>query len=342
MQAAALAQQHDYARTGLDARVANVLRLVQIADRFGAEAVPDPVESQIRLQFAELVRAFDAAARTMRCDEVPAVAARIQAALLPLMRRAENGFRWYAKPRGYAGDFATIARIYDDEARGATQVDRLLDRCFLDFPAVFAVQNRRALVAAEIRSTIRACAPRGSARVTSLACGPARELFDVYAGLDDPRALDATLIDFDPEALAYCRAERTAHDLEHAMNLVEANLIHVAVGRRELALPPQDLVYSIGLIDYFDDNLVVKLLDWIHSILRPGGRVVLGNFHPRNPTRAAMDHVLEWRLIHRDEADMHRLLRASAFGTQCSRITYEPQRINLFAECVKTAGEPDE
>ncbi len=126
------------------------------------------------------------------------------------------------------------------------------------------------------------------------------------------------------------------------MNLVEANLIHVAVGRRELALPAQDLVYSIGLIDYVDDNLVVKLLDWIHRILRPGGRVVLGNFHPRNPTRAAMDHVLQWRLIHRDEADMHRLLRASAFGTQCSRIIYEPQQINLFAEGVKTPSEPDE
>lgn len=88
-------------------------------------------------------------------------------------------------------------------------------------------------------------------------------------------------------------------------------------------------------LDYLDDNVVVKLLDWIHSILRPGGRVILGNFHPRNPTRAMMDHVLEWRLIHRDEADMHRLARASALGTQCTRVLYEPQRIDLFAEIVK-------
>lgn len=327
--------QHDYAPTDIDAQLSTILRLVEIADGFRGEPVPDILAPRIRLEFANLVRMFDDQVRTMIRDDVPALAARVQAAIVPLMRRSENGWRWYEKPRGYAGDFATIARMYDDEARGATEVDRVLDRCFLDFPAVFAVQNRRALVAAEIRAAIRGCTDRGAARVTSLACGPARELFDVYGCLDDERVLDATLIDFDREALAYCGAERTARDLDDRIDLVEANLIHVAVGRSALALAPQDLVYSIGLIDYFDDNLVVKLLDWIHSILRPGGRVVLGNFHPCNPTRAAMDHVLEWRLIHRDETDMHRLMRASAFGTQCTRITYEPQRINLFAEGIK-------
>ena len=79
----------------------------------------------------------------------------------------------------------------------------------------------------------------------------------------------------------------------------------------------------------------MKLLDWVHSTLRPGGRVIVGNFHPQNPTRAVMDHVLDWKLIHRDEDDMNRLLCASAFGKPCSRILYEAQGINLFAEAVK-------
>ena len=48
-----------------------------------------------------------------------------------------------------------------------------------------------------------------------------------------------------------------------------------------------------------------------------------------------MDHVLEWKLVHRDEDDMNALFRASAFGTRCTRIQYEPLGINLFAECVK-------
>ena len=94
----------------------------------------------------------------------------------------------------------------------------------------------------------------------------------------------------------------------------------------------RSLVYSIGLIDYFNDKFVVKLLDFAFGLLRPGGRVILGNFHPRNPDKAFMDHVLEWRLIHRDESDMNRLFETSKFGRPCTNIRFEQQGVNLFAE----------
>jgi len=70
-------------------------------------------------------------------------------------------------------------------------------------------------------------------------------------------------------------------------------------------------------------------------VLRPGGKVILGNFHPSNPSRALMDHVLDWRLIHRSEADMDTLFLASRFGRAATRCRLEPAGVNLFAECVK-------
>jgi extracellular factor (EF) 3-hydroxypalmitic acid methyl ester biosynthesis protein len=70
---------------------------------------------------------------------------------------------------------------------------------------------------------------------------------------------------------------------------------------------------------------------------RPGGKVILGNFHPRNSTKAFMDHVLDWRLIHRSEDDMNQLFRESAFRSPCSNIRYEEQGINLFAEGIRGA-----
>lgn len=48
-----------------------------------------------------------------------------------------------------------------------------------------------------------------------------------------------------------------------------------------------------------------------------------------------MDHVFEWQLIHRSEADMDALLRASKFGRACTSVRFEAERVNLFAECVK-------
>jgi len=48
-----------------------------------------------------------------------------------------------------------------------------------------------------------------------------------------------------------------------------------------------------------------------------------------------MDEVLEWRLIHRDEAKMHELVTTSKFQKACSGILFENERINLFAEGIK-------
>jgi hypothetical protein len=48
-----------------------------------------------------------------------------------------------------------------------------------------------------------------------------------------------------------------------------------------------------------------------------------------------MEHVLEWKLIHRTEDDMHRLFAASKFGRPCTKIRFEAEKVNLFAECVK-------
>ena len=86
-------------------------------------------------------------------------------------------------------------------------------------------------------------------------------------------------------------------------------------------------------------HLVRRLIDYIYTMLEPGGRVILGNFHPNNTDKAFMDHVLEWRLIHRTEDDMNRLFAESKFGRPCTRCRFEQECINLFAECVKEGDD---
>ena len=286
----------------------------------------------------ETLRAFTelelATKNLLNAPNGESVGNRLQAELLPYLLMSENAERWYAKPRGYAGDFLSIARMYEDQPRGLGRVGRVLDRCFLSMAAVRAVQNRRRLLAREIQSTVASTAPE-RARVTSLACGPARELFDVYEELPDPRLLSTTLLDLDLQALAYVAELRDCAKLKHQMLLLNDNLVQLAAGRGRSNIKDQHLVYSVGLIDYFKDELVVRLMNFVHSILAPGGRVIFGNFHPRNPTRGIMDHVLEWKLIHRTEEMMNRLFLASKFARPCTRIIYEEQEINLFAECVK-------
>jgi SAM-dependent methyltransferase len=209
-----------------------------------------------------------------------------------------------------------------------------MDRCFLNAYAARAVRNRRALVAEHIQDALHQVNTR-TARITTLACGPAAEIFDVFEALDDPAKMRATLVDIDLQALAYVSDRSTKLKFHRQMELVQGNLVYLATGRQKLKLSEQDLVYSIGLIDYFNDKFVISLLNYIHSLLRPGGKVVLGNFHVSNPDKALMDYILDWKLIHRTETDMNRLYAASAFGEPCTNIRFEEAGVNMFAECVK-------
>jgi SAM-dependent methyltransferase len=205
---------------------------------------------------------------------------------------------------------------------------------FLEMPPSVAVRNRRKLIADEIVATVRA--RKGApVRVLCLASGPATEVFDAFSELEDRSQLKATLMDIDLQALAFVDEQRSQLKLNGQITLVNENLIALFLGRSSLRLEPQDLIYSIGLIDYLNDKLVGKLLQFAHQNLAPGGRVLLGNFHPRNPAKEFMDFVLEWNLIHRTEEDMHRLFRGSPFANDCSRIQFEGQGVNLFAECAK-------
>ena len=255
--------------------------------------------------------------------------------LLPYVLMSRTAERSYSKPRGYAGDFYSIEYIYKNEAEGSGRIGPLLDRCFLDTPSAMAIRNRRAILSEEILKTVDQAQGK-VAHIVSIGCGPAKEVFDVYESLPDPSVLRSTLIDMDVQALSFVSQDQERFGLSRYIELVMENIVHVADGwYSNVELSEQDLVYSIGLMDYFNDPTVIKIIDYVHSILKPGGRIVLGNFHPRNPSRALMDHVLEWLLIHRTEGDMDSLFERSKFGRPCTSIRFEPEQINLFAECIK-------
>ena len=262
--------------------------------------------------------------------DTPALQA-LRLELLPYLLLTRSAERMYRKPRGYAGDFLTIAWMYADEPGGAGELGILLDRCFLNQPAAKAVRNRRGLLREELQRALTLTDQR-PVRVTSLACGPAAEVFDILLQDSELAAqVSFTLVDVDEQALQYVRERLIREGLESVVRLERRNLLHLCIGRQQLELEPQHLIYSIGLIDYFDDRIVTRLQAWIHSCLAPGGRSILGNFHTSNPTRGLMDHLLDWRLIHRDEADMRRLAQAAGFAPDATQCCFEPAGVNLFS-----------
>jgi extracellular factor (EF) 3-hydroxypalmitic acid methyl ester biosynthesis protein len=262
---------------------------------------------------------------------------RLQEELLPYVLATETADRFYSKPRGYAGDYLAIEGLYRNQPGGKGRLGPMVDRMFLETPPAIAVRNRRKLIADEILRAVGE-AGTGTVNVLCLASGPASEIFDAFSSIPDKHRLHVTLLDIDIQALAHVDALRAKQRLTAQITLRNENLIALILGRAKVALPLQHLVYSIGLIDYLNDRLVEKTLNYAHSVLAPGGRVIVGNFHPQNPAKEFMDYVLDWKLIHRSEEEMNRLFVNSAFRKPCTRILFEEGGINLFAECTRSAS----
>jgi len=262
------------------------------------------------------------------------IGARMQHEMLPYVLTTETADRFYSKPRGYAGDYLAIHNIYTEKSGGSGRLGTLVDRMFLNTPPARAVRNRKDLLTREITSLVRERQP-DSTRVLCLASGPASEVFDAYQQLEDRGRLQTTLMDIDLQALAFVDDQRSRRKLSGVMSLVNENLIALFLGRGRTRLEQQDFIYSLGLTDYLNDKLVGKLLAYAYEILAPGGKILLGNMHPANPAKEFMDYVLEWQLIHRTEEDMNRLFQQSPFRRPCTRVLFEQEGVDLFAECVK-------
>lgn len=256
----------------------------------------------------------------------------------PFLMRSASIDRWFTKPRGYAGDYFTIELMYRDEVRGEGRLGELIDRWALNSAPVRAVRNRRRLLAAAIRDVAdkQRGAGAGPTLITSLASGPAREIFDVL-NTSNPRDITATCVDIDSEALAFAAGLAEHHGVGSRITFVQDNVIHLAQGRGKTVLAPQHLIYSVGLIDYLKDEYVVAILTWMHNQLLPGGTAILGNFDASNPGRPFMDHVLQWKLIHRTAEELQSLFARSAFGESPVSVRVEAEGVNLFAFCTRGA-----
>lgn len=251
-----------------------------------------------------------------------------QKKLLPFILMSDIAKRCYTKPRGYAGDYLTTHMIYDNKPDGMNKIGQHMDRMFVMIPPIVAARNRWKFLTSQIT---KAFTPALGLRITSFASGPATEVFDTWDSLGRPNNLYASLVDIDQQAIEFVSKRLVGTKLLGQVKLFKENLVSLVLGRRSLDLPLQDLIYCVGLIEYYNDEFVVKLLNLSFQMLRPGGLVILSNIHVNNPCRAFLEHVLEWRLIHRNENDLNQLMTSSSFAKPCDEILFENSGVEMFA-----------
>ncbi len=262
-----------------------------------------------------------------------------QTAIHPLILRAPFVYRTFAKPLGYAGDYQMVNQMLQDPRDGASTYFQIINALFLNAAVARAHRNRIDILVDTLSPLPqRATAAAPIVRVLNVGCGPAVEIQRLIAEHPTPERLAFTLMDFSEETLAYTRGKIEAacaqRGVQVGITLVHEsvhNLLKRASGDRGPIEEAFDFVYCAGLFDYLSDKVCQRLLQYFANRTRAGGGTLVTNVHRNNPEKGVMEHLLEWHLIYRDEADMRRL---APEGTRVERIWTDATGVNVFMQLV--------
>ena len=265
---------------------------------------------------------------------------RIRAAQADFRKRTDHHFlksyfmlRSRTWPMGYPGDYETLEGIYRNGPM-STGIGYYLDLHFLKTTLATAVRERKDLMREILKEEIQL---RKAPAILNLACGSCREIVEIASLIQHA---DATLmcVDIDPNALDFA-ANRFAHaklpsSMVQFRKYNAIKMINAERNQKEFGL--QDIIYSIGLFDYLDDNVLIRLLGALYESLRPGG-VLITSFKDRTRYETYEYHwFVDWSsFLQRTEADVRALFDAARIPSSPLSMSRIPNGAVYFLRATK-------
>jgi extracellular factor (EF) 3-hydroxypalmitic acid methyl ester biosynthesis protein len=294
----------------------------------------------LRPQWREIERAAAESAVSFLDDPRAVRAAKeyTEAALTPLLMGAPMVRRSYLKPLGYPGDYQTMLYTYANTFEGAGAFDQVFHKLHVEHPLAHGIRTRKDFIVEQMQLEHDNAIARGAEeyRVTSLGCGPAREVVDFVRSRSGwPGKVAWTLIDQEEETLSVAYRDGQKALMEnHArgelscLNLSFGQLL-ADTGSVLSTAPQQDFVYSVGLFDYLREGRAQALVQTLYERLRPGGLLAIGNAIAPNLHFWALELLLDWTLLYRTRSQMSKLAARLPSQAEISVAT-EPGQAYFF------------
>lgn len=293
---------------------ANMNLACQIEREFDLDGAYEACEGRLLQHWRGLWRTGNDLVKDILSDReaLEATKSFTETVLTPEFRLGAIWDRSYAKPLGYPGDFEIMNMVYDADRLGDNVYQMLLHRLGIDVGEF--VRPRMEAMRANILKTVHEKGANLTARILSLGCGSAREVELFLAGGLKHRRVEFTLIDQEQAALEYA-VEKTYPHVISAKGQARVQCMNVSFtdilrgGGTLGSLPPQDLIYSVGLIDYLAERRASALVRRLFETVAPGGLLIIGNVN-ETPMSGIwpFEFVGDWTLNYRTEAQMMALV----------------------------------
>jgi len=234
------------------------------------------------------------------------------------------------KPYGNPGDFSLLELVYEESAHpySTTAVGRAIDQWAIHSGLATAVVDRKNALRLFIEEFGKVRNQSGvRSNILSIASGAARELRELP--LDVLEHFNVKLLDIDPKGMAYAKAFFDTRPVALNVETIEANALSSDTAARLVEQGLNDLVYSFGLYDYLNDELLLKSIAVGLDTLKQEGTFIFCLKDHRFFDAWLYDWMMNWRFYPRVKADGIKL--AEQAGLEVEEIyTVEGKAVNVY------------
>jgi len=234
------------------------------------------------------------------------------------------------KPFGYAGDFKILEDIYENNPK-TDGFDRLFDNYFQMSAISVAVRNRKEDFKRLITNFIEmrmGCV----LRIMNLGSGSCRELREIlYLNKSLWKNVTFDCYDNDERAIKYAKDLLFKH---RNVNFFKENAVRIALKKDISSMIDKkyDMIYSMGLFDYFTERVAVALIRNLRNLLKSDGILAISNVRDKysNPSVHFMEWGGDWNLVYRDDDTFKMIFIEAGFQEDEIEVQYEQQGIMQY------------
>lgn len=249
--------------------------------------------------------------------------------LLPTILQSEFCKYCREKPRGYAGDFVMMEWIWTERTKAISEglypycesaIGRLVSEFTFQHANCAANEYRVHYFTSILKNTV-------ANRIASIGSGSAIEIRHAKDNLSEQ--VEIHLFDQDDGALAFAKQKLDRLSVKiHSGNVL----------RSIIKMPDSyfDCIYSSGLFDYLSMETSGRLVILLWKKLKIGGKLIITNADPNNPTRFWMEFVSDWFLVYKSKDQLFQI----AENVPGNRYTCEPDPYGVYHYLTITNNNP--
>lgn len=182
--------------------------------------------------------------------------------------------RAYKKPRGYPGDYLVFEMIYDSRpvSKG---IGLYLDNWIFKHPLTQGIIYRKN----KIKYFLNGLLSNSSRdlKILNIGCGSSREIRELAQDKKLTNRGSFILLDQDEEALDFSKnlIKKLNYNNLNISFLKKDVLSWLGLSRKKIDLSCQDVVYSIGVADYFLKTTLEYFIKLSFRMLKPKGKLIV-------------------------------------------------------------------